>query len=695
MDKTSHGVHLVGHAIAVSGQASWFGLAHDRASARHSMSLEILGPPPFATDAQGRLKSRVATFFPLHGMLVTVPGIHAWQRAAFLERLNESRKKLKQPRLSKEEEVGECARSVDLFLEPAMILIRPDPDHMNLAFEADEQLQELVSKRQIRFLFAWNEKVQQAIKQRGECWRMSALPRSRDEMRKLIQEAKVPIGGAPIYYYNHATGTRHLTYHEFALLERVDAASLAAHLDEIATHSVRRNRLGNPEVDFFAVSLDFGPAAFLGVVFSNLAHDELLAKYGAIRKQFLSAVDPACRVDDFQEETWRKKMCAALITDRGSSLAEEVLRGLSPEFYLQIEWLPGGHIEEGEFMFDSIFEEAARNPNDSALRSLCDDLAKGFIFNFIREYGDLEYVNVGRVGASLSIQRPQHDGRRGVYLAELKLRDTRERLVRFIRLQKWGIREHLEEGKDLLRSIIESEEYTDYILDRRLGCRQLGMTLPLRVTMRRTSERYSGTRTEFQNQMIWATYFERDYTQGIATDKLPTYKYADEAFTIRLGRLLGKAAASNMIVGRAHEEGGKAIFDDGDEVVVEDADGLPRELIVTDPSGAFADFRHSLIEFAREYSRPVNIRVDRAANPSAFAQAYIDALYVWFCHVQGDYRKRRRAFDTLFKHRPCDPAGSFAYRWECTLRRLDETDSIALIEAIRAQIVTATSTPAG
>ena len=45
-------------------------------------------------------------------------------------------------------------------------------------------------------------------------------------------------------------------------------------------------------------------------------------------------------------------------------------------------------------------------------------------------------------------------------------------------MQKWGIREHLDEGKRLLDAIIQSEEYTEYILDRRLGCRQLGMNLP-------------------------------------------------------------------------------------------------------------------------------------------------------------------------------------------------------------------------
>jgi len=57
-----------------------------------------------------------------------------------------------------------------------------------------------------------------------------------------------------------------------------------------------------------------------------------------------------------------------------------------------------------------------------------------------------------------------------------------------------------------------------------------------------------------------------------------------------------------------------------------------------------------------------------------------------FLHIQGDYRKRRRAFDTLFKHCRYDRAASFAYRWECTLRRLEETDADSLLKAIRKNI---------
>ena len=85
-------------------------------------------------------------------------------------------------------------------------------------------------------------------------------------------------------------------------------------------------------------------------------------------------------------------------------------------------------------------------------------------------------------------------------------------------------------------------------------------------------------------------------------------------------------------------------------------------------------------------AKPVNDRTAFVPHPRDFAESYLAAFREWFEHVQGDYRKRRRAFDNLFKHCRYDPAGSFAYRWECVLKRLDETDLHALLEAIRRHI---------
>ena len=168
-------------------------------------------------------------------------------------------------------------------------------------------------------------------------------------------------------------------------------------------------------------------------------------------------------------------------------------------------------------MLDCLPDKAAA-AGDAELTALCDDKPQKFIVNFIREYGDIEYVNIGRVTGSLS-RRPTFSGRRGVYIAVVRLRDSDCEMVKIIRMQKYAVREYLNEGRSLLDAILQSEEYTEYILDRRLGCRQLGMNLPVRTVARRLSETY--TFPDGGSRVIYSPYFERDYISGIATDKTP------------------------------------------------------------------------------------------------------------------------------------------------------------------------------
>jgi hypothetical protein len=302
----------------------------------------------------------------------------------------------------------------------------------------------------------------------------------------------------------------------------------------------------------------------------------------------------------------------------------------------------------------------------------------------------LEYINVGRLPESLARNRPAQSGRRGVYIAELKPHSETEPIKRFIRLQKFDIWYHLDKGDDLLKAIEDSEEYTDYWLDRRLGCRQLGMNLTHRVVMRRLSEKYAGANDRLRGRSIRTTYFEREYLIGIASDKLEGEKLGRLAYAARLAALLGQAAASSLIVGRSLELGKTPVFDDGDEVVREGPDGLPCEILVGDHSGAFGEYKEPLETFAAHYAKPVNVRTRYLTNPREFADTYLAAFRAHFTHIQEDYRKRRRAFDTLFKHCRYDTGGSFAFRWECVLRRLDKSDVNAVLEKIRQHITVLT-----
>jgi hypothetical protein len=651
------------------------------------MQLELIGPHPL-TQGQDGQGARIGTLFPVYGVLWTqAPGVHALQRLGFIDRLNSQRATQGLPPLSIEEEEQVSAKSVDLIFEPDSVLIRPDPEHMDLAIEADELLQTLFSKPKIKFLSVSDHRVRGAIKRRGEYWRLSSLPKTREGKEKLLLSSKVGISGQPLYFYNRLTGTRWLTYEAFESLGKLPDAALAAHLHEIGDYAMLRNRMGRPELDFFAADLRrFSARGFVGVAFEQLPPAQLREKFEDLRLHFRSAVHEAFRSDDYRNAAWSQRMLSTLFIEGNESQTENILTGLSPEFFLQIQWLPGGRFEEGEFLFDSVFDEAEANPQDLELQRLCDGRAKGVVYNIVREYGDLEYINIGCLSESLSLDRPQTVGRRGVYIAEFQSQSERVPIKRFIRLQKWGVWEHLDEGKDLLQAIKDSDDYTDFCLDRRLGCCQLGMNLTRRVAVRRLTEVYRGRNERYRGELIRAIYFEREYLPGEASDKLPLESFARPGYALKLAELLGRAGSASLICGRSLITGERPVFDDGDEVVREGDDGLPVDIMLADHSGAFFEYKMPLETFAIHFARPVNTRAHMVPDSVAFAETYLAAFRSQFLQIQGDYRKHRRAFDTLFKHCPYDPAGSFAYRWECVLKRLDRTDAYALVDAIRAHI---------
>lgn len=655
------------------------------------MTLRIIGESPVRRPGAEAPAVRIGTIFPHAGVLVTVPGIHATQRIAYVEYLNAARKTAGQPPLNDDEMTAEWVQSVDLIMEGDHILIRPDRDNMPLAFEADEMLQTLVSKQKIRYLMLSDVRVRQAIKERGECWRINPLPQTAGEMAQMIQASRMPVGSAVIYFYNHITGTKHLTVQELVRLGTLPPEELARALQEILTLLPKHNRLYNPEVDFFGTA-DFQPDTPPAADLTQCDPAAVRGYYEAVLARLCAVVPADLHEDNPDNVVWRNQMFAALVGKRDQSPPEEILLGLSPEFFMQIEWVPGARILHGELIFDSVFDEYEEQPNDPELRSLCDERAKGFIFNLLREFTDIEYINVGRVVTSLS-RRGAFAGRRGVFLIEMKRAGAVQPIVRILRMQKWGIWEHLDENKDLCWSIMEAEDYTEYILDRRLGCRQLGMNLPTQMTTHKIVERYQGTNGHYFGRLIWATYFEREYVRGVASDKILPSRYLSAEYGLRLARLLGQAAASNIIVGRMTPDTQQVLFDDGDEVVIENKDGMPVELVVADHTGTFTDFKTDLLQFAANYAKPVNRRLAYLANPKEFAEVYLRSFLARFQEIQDEYRMRKRAFQTLFKLLHREEPGSFGFRWEHVLARLDRTNAVALANTIRAQIQLPFSNP--
>ncbi len=646
--------------------------------------MKLLGEPLFARDPKGHLASRIGTIFVKSDGLVTLKGVHATQRLAWIRELNRGRHEAGQSALGELEIDEEMASSVDLLFDDHTVLIRPDPYAMDLAFEADEMLQKLVSKRCIRYLNTHNAQVRDALRARGENWRMSRLPVSVEEMRLLISASLAAIEALPIYYYNRSTGTRFLTLAQFADVENQSDTLFRQQLEEIVQYAAQRNRFGYPEIDIFPPGCAFTRQAFEALNTETLPCNALRAAYRKLLETFRAALPAELRDESTANIEWRNRMCSALTQQPNAVDAEELIHDISPEFYRQIEWLPGCRIEKGELIFDPVCEECDMYPDDPDLAALCDPRAKAVIFNYLREYDTIEYINIGRIGHSLSARVPVSH-RAPVYIVQVKEAGKAKPDLRILRFQKWGVKEHLDEGKDLLRSVMEAMDYTDYILDRRLGCQQLGMNLPPRLAAGRIAETYAGRNEACRGARFWSVYFERAYVSGCATDKIMPDRYANVEFNRGFARLLGAAAAVNCIVGRANLEL-QVMFDDGDEVIELGADGQPAHLVISDHTGSFTQYDIRLERDAAAYAGPVNRRARHMPNADEFAALYLEAFQQRFTQVQQEYRRRKTAFDSLFKHRPLDRAGSIAYRWQCVLARLDATDAAALCSAIRSHM---------
>ena len=643
--------------------------------------MKTIGEKIFARAADGSLVSRIGTMFLRTPGLVTAKGVHAMQRFMWLEELSKERK------LSPVEEEAELAESVDLIFTETQVLIRPDPERMDLAFRADDELQKMVSKRAIRFLNTNSAKVRAALRERGENWRMARQPISQDDMVELIEKSKVPIRERPVYYYNRASGTRYLTASCADDIERLDPAAFRRQLTEIVHGLSKRNRHGQLEIDLFPTTTSPEiKRALKSIDVVGLDDAALKAEYLRINTEWRMSLPAELRDESPSNFEWRNTMCHALTKTPNDTSAEEqeLVAGIAPEFYRQIEWLPGARIDNGEVVFDTIYDEAART-QDPELLAICDRRVKSFLFNTTRLFGRMKYINIGRIANSLA-RRPIDDGRRGnVYIMQYMEDGADEPKVMMIRLQKWGVSEHLDEGKDLLQSIIEADEYSDYILDRRLMCRQLGMNLPTRLGYGHFTEKYRGA-NQYNGCAVRTAYFVRKYVPGIASDKVPLQKLRNPAWAAKFAFLMGGAAATDLIVGRCSSTAGVLLFDENYEIVQTGADGMPVEVKVTDHAGSFVEYSRPLEEAATAYARFATRREKLVSDYPSFARSYIDGFAKKLAETQEAYRAHRRAFDYLFSDRPYDTNGSGTYRWSCALKRLDECDVERVVSALKSAI---------
>ncbi len=668
--------------------------------ARHNLT--YLGESILARNEQGNLKRHIMTLFPRSRFMVTEPStLHGDQCAEYIDYLNSLRAAENVPSLTEEQKEDVINHAVALTIIEGedgrfFAIIRPDPNNMQLAFQADEIMQKLLPKFRIFFMHTDDKRIRKAIRERGESWRIQPLPRTKDGMQKTVANNKITIrlSQRRIYYYNMQTGARFLSYESFERLNELDFETLRDYLIEIQTYSPMKNREGYSEIVFFKAGEGFTSANFQQFDFTAMDEDALRNVHRQLCEEFAKAlIDPLFKQDNTENWDWLLSMVST-ISNVDKFSTEEFQMGLCEEFALKVNWLPGGRInEEGGIIKDPVYTMMDQM-TPSEWRRYNDGIPQRILFTYVQESFLIEYANIGVLPPIKRNQAANRESessdkpkpRRSVYIMQIKLRGQEER-VYIIRVQKWDIGELLNEGKGLLESINRAENYTDYILNRRLACHLLNMKLPPSLKVRRFIEIYHGVRAEFNNLVIHNAFYERDYVPGIATNRL-TAKYFQNPkigadFSVSFARMLGETAAPNLIVGRSTEGSVKPIFDDGDEVLQLDENGMPRRIIVSEQPGTFVYYNGGLENQIADYAVPIIKRAHIIPNYKQAAEAYVDGFLKSFRKIQRTAEQYRSTFDDLPDHND----GSMFQKWHCVLDRLRDANPNALAESLHDAIL--------
>jgi hypothetical protein len=108
--------------------------------------------------------------------------------------------------------------------------------------------------------------------------------------------------------------------------------------------------------------------------------------------------------------------------------------------------------------------------------------------------------------------------------------------------------------------------------------------------------------------------------------------------------------------------------------------------VVADHVGTFVDWTGPIETHVEGYAKAVRRHLSEVADPDRFISAFLSGFTERFLHIQGEYAKHRRAFDTLFNHRPWDPAGSMACRWYHVLERLRRAEARKIGQLLSGRI---------
>ena len=395
------------------------------------------------------------------------------------------------------------------------------------------------------------------------------------------------MGTANRYYYKIESGGRLITPQQFAEIRESikDREQFRERVCEVVDLYKRRNNNYVRELDFFArdeKKFDFS-------LFEGLAgYLQRCRKWGpaqvaragrlfdAALGNFRNAVLAELHNDNPANPAWRNEMYAELSEIPPT---EESILGISEEFNMNIRWLPGCRVVDGEVVKDEHIGEVASQ--------LIDD--------FLRYYGPLEYINLGRLMRSQSAKRAAGSYRE-VFIAVLKQRGEQREQIRILRKVFRNVLFYLNRGLDLEHAKKLAEGYLEYTFDRREILNMLGASTP-EVSHLSREEELSGI------GIVPMTYFNRPYIQGLATDKIPISYYSHEGFVIAQTSLLGSEAALNIFVGRCEPDSGIVFFGDGDELLQFEGDDpmAPTSIVLADFTNTFADVVSPLDIFVPQY----------------------------------------------------------------------------------------------
>jgi len=502
----------------------------------YSKGITIIGDDFFETDKNGHFINRVAILFPGYClMVVSRGGIHATQIITAATYLSKSHPELKEADLF----AALCAEAVSLNLNGNTIIIRMESAKIRLALAADELLQRLVPKRRIQFTGLHLLEVRNSLRLRGENWRIAPAPVEEKDFSNIIRHCRIPIGTGTKYLYNKHTGEHVLTYAEFLKIRpllRNNITEASARLKEIVCFNGMLNNEGYPELVFLTPSHQKIEIRILDEVLSLLktaispetlnpgeSIDKVEILFDEFSRLFASLAGPELTIDNPGNGRWRAISLCRLYNIDEQTMAEWAF-GLGPEFYLNIRWLPGARVSEQDLVFDPDVSPRVKS-----------------LINYYRRFRtDFSSINVGCITHPLT-ERDHTGEEREVYIVSLGFPDGRKD-IRHVRMSKWDITHRLKKGLPLEQAISETRGYRDYIIDRLTAARALGLPIPVFQEIH--------IEEDYGKASIPVYYFEREYTPGIVTCRIPDNFYSKNDFLTRLAWFLGTSAAASLVLGR-------------------------------------------------------------------------------------------------------------------------------------------------